>query len=101
MDYWLTQPLTNHGFFGAYLHRFDKLETAKCWFCGFHADDAFHTFFQCEAWETQRRCAETDIGGSLTPDMLAEYMLRDNRAWSSISGFIQKVLKKKTEKQAR
>lgn len=100
-DYWLTQALTNHGCFGEYLHKYGKIASAECWFCGYPSDDAYHTFFKCDAWETRRSATEVDVGSTLTPESLIEVMLRDTRSWNSISKFIHEVLQKKTEEERK
>ncbi|KAL4153610.1 hypothetical protein QTP88_001443 [Uroleucon formosanum] len=100
-DYWLTQALTDHGCFGYYLHKIRKQDNTGCWYCDYHTDNALHTFFQCDAWETRRFRVETEIGGRLGPDNLMDYMLKDIHTWNTINGFIHGVLKKKTEEERR
>lgn len=101
LNYWLTQALTGHGCFGYYLHKHGKLASAECWFCGHHTDDALHTLFVCDAWETRRTRVETLTGMTLSPDCMTELMLRDAGTWNTISSFIQDVLQKKTEEERR
>jgi RNA binding protein fox-1 len=50
VEYHLTQALTGHECFSAYLHRFGKLPSPECMFCGYHTDDAHHTLFKYDAW---------------------------------------------------
>ncbi|CAI6368684.1 unnamed protein product [Macrosiphum euphorbiae] len=100
-DYWLTQALTNHGCFSHYLHKIGKLGTSECWYCGHHDDDAFHTIFECDAWETRRFRVETEIGGRLQPENMMDHMLKDKQTWDTINGFVREVLQKKTEEERR
>ncbi|KAJ3634682.1 hypothetical protein MTP99_007628 [Tenebrio molitor] len=50
----MTQMLSGHGCFVAYLHRIGRSETAECWFCGGERDDAEHTLIACERWKSER-----------------------------------------------
>lgn len=101
IDYWLTQALTGHGCYGAYLHKYGKLQTAECWFCNHPTDDALRTFFACDAWATRRSKVEADIGDTLAPDTMIETMLRNDHTWSAINSFIHEVMKKKTDEERR
>lgn len=101
MDYWLTQALTNHDYFGAYLCKYGKLGTAECWFCGSDTDDTFHTSFQYDAWESRRSNDEIEIGGTFTLENMMDYMLKNASGWKCINGFIHEVLKKKSEEERR
>jgi hypothetical protein len=100
-DYWLTQALTSHGCFSHYLHKIGKLGTPECWYCGHNDDDAFHTIFECDAWETRRFRVETEIGGRLQPENMMDHMLKDKQTWDTINGFVREVLQKKTEEERR
>lgn len=89
--------LTNQGCFGYYLHKIRKLDVPGCWYCGYHTDDALHTFFICEAWETHRSRVENDIVDSLGPHNIMDYMLKDTHTWVMINGLIHDVLKRRKE----
>lgn len=44
----LTQMLTGHGCFEAYLFRFKRRKSPACLDCGAEEDDAEHTIFRCD-----------------------------------------------------
>lgn len=100
-NYWLTQALTGHGCFNAYLHKVGKLDSAECWFCEHPTDDAHHTFFRCDAWATRRFRLEAEIEAPLTPESVIGLMLRDKRSWDAINHFVQEVLVEKSEEGRR
>ncbi|XP_026818975.1 uncharacterized protein LOC113557606 [Rhopalosiphum maidis] len=51
----LNQALSGYGCFAQYLHRFGKLESPECWYCGAQVDDVQHTLFECDAWYSRRQ----------------------------------------------
>lgn len=75
LHYHLTQALTGHGCFSAYLHRFGKLPTPTCIFCGHHTDGAEHTLFECDAWYDKRRNMRLLIGEDVTAETMITIML--------------------------
>nr|CAH7734124.1 unnamed protein product [Callosobruchus chinensis] len=54
INYYLSQFLTGHGLFNAYLYRIGKRNSAMCSYCS-SEDDPRHTFFECERWESKRQ----------------------------------------------
>lgn len=82
-NFYLTQILTGHGCFQAYLHRMTISNTKECLYCG-KEDTAEHTFFECVRWQELRERANTDIG-ILTPENLIEKMLSSEKCWKAIS----------------
>lgn len=69
VDYYLTQALTGHGAFNAYLKRFKKRRSAQCRYCGEANDTAEHTILNCTEWDTIRGPAWTTTdGGRISPE---------------------------------
>lgn len=101
VNYRLTQALSGHGCFPYYLHRFGKLDSPSCWYCGHETDDVFHTFFVCDAWHTRRTRVNLILGREITPDNLTEMMLSSKDAWTTINDFINEVLYKKEDEERR
>ncbi|CAI6376283.1 unnamed protein product [Macrosiphum euphorbiae] len=101
VNYRLTQALSGHGCFPYYLHRFGKLASPSCWYCGHESDDAFHTFFVCDAWHSRRTRMNTILGREITPDNMTEVMRSSKDAWTTIDDFINEVLRKKEEEERR
>jgi len=101
VNYRLTQALSGHGCFSYYLHRFGKLDSPTCWFCGHATDDAYHTIFICDAWHSRRTRMNILLGQDITPDNMTEVMRSSTEAWTTVDGFINEVLHKKEEEERR
>ena len=54
VNYYLTQFLSGHGYFFAFLFRLRKVPSPKCPYGDSENDTAFHTFFECRNWERER-----------------------------------------------
>jgi len=101
VNFHLTQFLTGHGCFPAYLHRFGKLDSPACWYCGHEEDDANHTVFVCDAWESRRSRVNTALNTAISPDNIISTMLQDKNSWDAVSTFIHEVLSKKEDEEKR
>lgn len=95
IDYHITQFLTGHGCFNAYLKRFKKRSDAVCMYCGHAEDDVQHTFFDCDRWWLQRRELEAEIGGSITPEMLGAVLIQSKSKWETVAKYVNEVLSRK------
>lgn len=72
----ITQFLTGHGCFNAYLLRFKRRYDKACIYCQYQEDDIEHTFFWCDRWLSLRRELEVALNVEITPESLMEEMLR-------------------------
>jgi hypothetical protein len=97
----ITQALTGHGCFPAYLHRFGKLDSPACWFCGHIPDDANHTLFECDAWASRRSRVNILLGSTISHENLILLMIKSQESWAIISNFIIEVMKKKENEERR
>jgi hypothetical protein len=95
VNYYLTQFLSGHGLFRAYLHKMGKVDRPSCVFCDFPFDDALRTFFQCANWDREREALQQSLGGSFSPDNAVSLMLRGKDDWARVSGFVESVLRQK------
>ena len=96
VNYYLTQMLTGHGLFCAYLHRMGKVGSPQCRYCGAQKDDALHTFFHCGRWVLERGRIDEALG-QISPDNIVGVMLQCERNWTMVAGFVQDVLLKKKQ----
>ena len=80
MDFYLTQFLTGHGLFRAYLHKMGKVARPDCAHCDWPPDDAHHTFFHCRKWSVERGALEIELEATITPDTIVRLMLRDSKS---------------------
>lgn len=62
VNYYLTQMLSGHGCFRAYLHRFKHDDSPECPSCPGVTEDAEHVFFVCPRFNPQRDKLESVFG---------------------------------------
>lgn len=101
VNYYMTQALSGHGSFKAYLKRFKISQQSTCDFCACDYDDAEHTLFHCTEWKSSREAAEMKIGEKLTKDNMVNKMLESRQNWNDISTFVSAVMKRKELDQRR
>ena len=92
VNYYLTQMLSNHGCFRAYLHRFKHEEAPQCPAgCG-EPEDAEHVFFWCQRFTDDTKELKDTLGSTPDPETLVKLMLTTEEKWSAVSGFATKVM---------
>lgn len=99
VNFYLTQLLTDHGYFRAYLHRMGKVGSAACQYGDSDTDDAKHTFFECARW-THRRLRLMQAVGHVTPDNIIRTMLIDPDHWDAVAAFVEDVLRLKKSEES-
>lgn len=92
-DFHLTQFLTGHGTFQAYLHRFNLSDTEECLYCE-SVDDVGHTFFECIRWEEERKKIE-DKMDRITPENIIDKMLENKEHWDMVKNTVRTILSTK------
>ena len=97
VNYHLTQFLSRHGSFGAYLYRFKRRETDHCQLCMHAVENVEHAVFECDAWYETWRELEAHIGNEITPDNVVGLMLSSKEHWDKIETTIIKILKTREE----
>ncbi|KAL1446337.1 hypothetical protein WDU94_000619 [Cyamophila willieti] len=99
VTYHLTQFLTGHGCFNAYLFRFKLRTCPKCRYCC--ADDSVeHTFFRCMRWQQHREQMNTQVHDIMNKNNIVSTMLRSEEHWKTVQTFVHTVLEQK-EKDER
>lgn len=101
VNFHLTQVLSGHGCFAAYLKRFGKLESSECWYCGAPTDDAEHTVFICDAGYSRRRRAEMTTQVELGVGNLIQTMLTSKDNWDAIADMIHGIMGSKEAEERR
>lgn len=91
----LTQILTGHGCFGAYLNRIGRETTPQCHHCNSDQDDAQHTLEECPAWANERVSLVAKIGNDLNPASVVKAMLHSAGSWKAMTTFCEKVMVQK------
>ena len=92
-NYYLTQLLSGHGCFGAYLHRFKHTDNPECPACKGLQEDVEHIFFQCPRFEKTRKELSDILGQRPTPENLTGLMLVSEEKWNAVSHTAAEVLK--------
>lgn len=96
LNFHLTQLLSGHGCFGAYIHKIGKEATPECHHCEATLDDARHTIFECQAWLVERESLKDSLGTDIiTPTSMVPTMLRDNDSWTAWSLYASIVMRTK------
>ena len=96
VNYYLTQALTGHGCFNAYLKRFHKTDSAKCAHCGHYPDDVRHTIFECTASAKSRKSLNETLGGiDINVNNIISTMLDKENAWTAISAYVTRTMQEK------
>jgi hypothetical protein len=98
VSFYLTQALTGHGSFKAYLHRFSLARDPYCEFCAEECeDDAEHTFFVCEHWTGAHELLNRELKTTVTPENMLSSMLSSKQAWTRITDYVTTILKEKEQ----
>ncbi|KAJ8956913.1 hypothetical protein NQ318_014331 [Aromia moschata] len=98
VDYYLTQMLSGHGCFAAYLHKFALIESDICWYCQ-ERDDTAHTFLHCIRWTRERTIVETAIGETLSTENITNTMIDSKEGWDVIAQMAKGIISKKEEEE--
>lgn len=96
-NYHLTQALSGHGCYQAYLHKYKRTEKPNCRYCNDPIDDAEHTIFKCDAWEAQRRRLRTITNTDIGSNNIIQTMLTNKDNWDAVNEFMNTVMGKKEE----
>ena len=75
VGFYLTQALSGHGCFNAYLKRFKKRDDESCRYCGSLVKNGEHTLFVCARWGAEREA----VDAHLTPDTMVSLMLQSEQ----------------------
>lgn len=92
VNYYLTQMLSGHGCYRAYLHKYKHEDSPECPTCPGVNEDAEHVFFVCPRFDVQRSTWETVLGGRVLPESMVEVMLLSEVAWDATASFATGVL---------
>ncbi len=97
----LTQVMSGHGAFNAYLFRKKLVENPKCDRRG-RDDDAWHALFECPAfqlyWEDVMITRQKKVEQHLTPDSLVPIMLKSADGWGQVAVFGALTMRRKMKK---
>ncbi|XP_033222623.1 uncharacterized protein LOC117176481 [Belonocnema kinseyi] len=93
ITFYLTQLLSGHGYFNAYLHKMVRKASPKCDYCPEEQYSAEHTFLKCNRWIAEIRLLEVEIGEPLTPQTIGRGMLQSKTNSEAVSRYAEEVLR--------
>lgn len=93
LNYYLTQVISGHGCFRAYLYKFKCDDSPDCSACVAVEENAEHVLFQCPRFSASRAIVEDQLGTRITPDNLVGLMLKSANAWTAVSAYAAAVMK--------
>ncbi|KAJ8965282.1 hypothetical protein NQ314_004245 [Rhamnusium bicolor] len=99
VSFYITQALTGHGCFEAYVHAIGKADSDRCHYCN-DIDTPEHTLFHCNRWEGNRGQVEEIIGERITPENMVASMVETEERWNAIAEMMVTIMKTK-EKDER
>ena len=84
VDFYLTQFLSGHGCFRAYLHRFGHDSSPECPACAGAEKDVKHVFFHCPGFLEDRETLERALGEHPSRDNIVGLMLESEEKWVAV-----------------
>lgn len=103
VDFHVTQMLTGHGCFGAYLNKIRRADSDKCMNCKEGVRDSpEHTMMDCPVWALERHELSVEIGDSINVSTMLHSILENREGAMAVSRFCNRVmLRKENEERAR
>ena len=95
VNYQLSQFLTGHGSFRAYLYKIKKVEDAECSYCREAADTVQHTMYECARWVQARWRLASELTVEFTPENTIAAMLADPSSWEAVNTYVVTVINQK------
>ena len=97
INHYMTQILSGHGCFQAYLKKFKIILDDRCVYCKIEIDTAEHTLFHCSRWAEDRASVYRNVRLSSTPDNMVSKMLENKIYWDAISNLMNIIMKTKLD----
>ncbi|XP_026823779.1 uncharacterized protein LOC113561482 [Ooceraea biroi] len=92
-NYYLTQFLTGHGAFNAFLSRIGKRPSSSCPYCEVSNEDPTHVIFNCSVWQFYRGDLCPADEGTLAQDaQLVRRMLTNQQEWDQLAERVSTIL---------
>lgn len=101
INFHLTQLLTGHGCFRAYLQRIKKVDSAMCIYCEKGIDNEEHTLVECEEWNRERDAMKIVLDSAINLENLVKAICYSQESWRGVNAFAQEVMVRKEEDEKR
>ena len=93
-NYYLTQLLSEVGYFYKYLFKLGKMTQINCIYDTASIDDRKYTFFHCERWKLEKENLEAKVG-VFTVENFCDVILNSEENCNSIASYTEALLKSK------
>lgn len=93
IGYAVTQFITGHGCFGAYLHKYKRRDTPRCFYGDADVDTPAHMLFECARFARARTNTELAVGQSLNVETLIPTMLSSEGNWKEVASMMEKMIR--------
>ncbi|XP_025271324.1 uncharacterized protein LOC112639963 [Camponotus floridanus] len=103
INYRMTQMLSGHGCFRAFLHKIGKEDNSNCLQCvgssswNAKEDTANHTMVECLAWHVEREQLLATMKCQRTWRNIISEICQNKDKWKSVNSYVQTVIKQKEE----
>lgn len=97
-NYHITQALTRHGAYNAYLSRFKVANSEMCLECDV-PDTVEHAVFRCNLSKTARENLNNDLGCDITVANMCKLMCESPAKWKIISDYIVSMMHERTNNE--
>lgn len=104
MEFYLTQVISGHGCFNAFLHKIGRLDSTRCAHYSADVDDVAHPLMECLDWTSYRTEMESVIGKCpiSSEASIVRSMLSSANKWSAVTAIISRLMRaKKDAERAR
>ena len=92
VGFYLTQALSVHSCFNAYLRRFKERDKEMCCYCDFPVNNEDHALLVFAKWVVTREAFGQAVAAELTPDKMVFLMLQSEWNWILIQSFVALVM---------
>ena len=97
--FYLTQFLTGHGIFCAYLFRMNRKSSPYCVYCPDEVDSVEHTFFKCKRWAALRETLVGTLAQHVDPQNMVAVMTGSKNSWDAVAKYIEEVLRTRKKEE--
>ncbi|XP_035742675.1 uncharacterized protein LOC118450829 [Vespa mandarinia] len=98
----ITQLMTGHGCFSAYLNKIKKIPSPRCFDCKGNEDTAEHTLIDCLAWtDARNELIDAMGGGQLTLPVIVRVYLTVPGGWTAFQTFAGRFMRAKEDAERR
>lgn len=94
VNFYLSQFLTGHGCFRAYLFKFKREDSPYCPMCEGKIENVEHVFFECPRFNEERCDLLRSLGVGRLPLTIVDSMLDSEDTWKMVSDMSAGIMKK-------